>query len=915
MSFGRSIPALAVCLPGRCFAAGRHRFRIPPFPLWGLFFFALRLWSSPAMAGAPVPMFETDIRPILKARCFSCHGEGDELKSKLDLRLRRTLLAGGKSGPAIVPGAPDKSLLYEKLIRGEMPKDKGKLSAAEIDLIRRWIASGAPTRRPEPADLKPGHEITPEERTFWSFQPIRRPAIPSVQHAERVRSPIDALVLRELEQKGLTFAPEADKLTLIRRVTLDLTGLPPTPEEVEAFLNDDCPDAYPRLVDRLLASPRYGERWGRHWLDVAGYADSDGYVDSDPVRKYAWHYRDYVIRAFNNDMPFDRFIREQLAGDEMVKPPYKDLKPDQIDKLIATGFLRMAPDGTGAGGDVNQVEARNAVASETIKIVSTSLLGLTVGCAQCHNHKYDPIPQSDYYRFRAIFEPVYDVKHWRTPQARLISLYTDEDRAKAAKIEAEAAKIDAERLAKQNELVQAIFEKELAKLPESLRDAARAARNTPNDKRTPEQVALIRAYPAVEVPPGAIDLYDPKAAKELKTYTARAAAIRATKPAEDFVQAATEVPGVVPDTYVFARGDPAQPKEAVAPAALSVLADAGAPPIPGKDPSLPTTGRRLAYAKWLTSGKHPLVARVLVNRAWMRHFGHGVVDTPGDFGALGDRPSNPALLDWLADEFMARGWSLKTLQREILLSSVYRQSSRSDAKAMSLDPDDRLLWRMPVRRLDAEAIRDSVLAVTGKLNDKMFGPPVPVALDESGQTTIGTEMRDGDGRIKATPVADGGAFRRSIYLQARRTRPLGILEAFDSPAMNPNCIARNASTVAPQSLTMMNGTFMLNSAKDFARRVIGEAGADRGHRITRAWRLAFGRGPSEQELAESNAFLAKQEAAFANAHPASAEPPPAPKLNDKSAPAKPADPPDPQFEALASFCQALLSSDAFLYVD
>jgi mono/diheme cytochrome c family protein len=862
-----------------------------------------------AGAAAKAITFEADVRPILKAYCFQCHGEGEKLKGDLDVRLRRTIVAGGESGTAIVPGDAEESLLYQQVRDGEMPKGKKKLTAAEIDVIEQWIAGGAKTAHPEPtAELKPGFHITDEERSYWAFQPIRRPQVPTVQHQDRVRTPIDALLLRRLEEQGMSFSEDADKPTLIRRATYDLTGLPPTPEEVEAFLADTAADAYDRLIDRLLASPHYGEHWGRHWLDVAGYADSDGYVDSDPVRKYAWKYRDYVIRAFNADKPFDQFIREQLAGDEMLKPPYKNLSAEQVDKLVATGFLRMAPDGTGAGAE-DQTTARNAVIADELKVVSTSLLGLSVGCAQCHDHRFDPIAQEDYYRLRAIFEPAYDWKNWRAPQARLVSLYTDADRAAAAKVEAEAAKIDAKRKAKDDELTEEIFQKELAKVPEEQRDEVREARSAPKEKRTAEQTKLLKEYPAVLVPPGSISLYDPKAAAELQKLADEAGAIRAKKPVEEFVQALTEVPGKVPATHVFGRGDPEQPKQAVAPGEIRVLCAADACTVPEKDSSLPTTGRRLAYAKHLTDGKHPLVARVLMNRVWMHEFGRGIVASPGDFGRQGELPTNPKLLDWLAEEFMARGWSLKAMQKLILTSTAYRQSSGRDEKAATIDPDDRLCLRMAVRRIEAETVRDAVLAVSGRLNAKMFGPPVPVAEDESGQTILAMDGRDGDGRPKPVPVTNGDEFRRSVYVQVRRSRPLGMLEAFDAPTMTPNCEARNCSTVTPQSLMLMNSDFVMQEAKTMAKRVAREA--EPKDRVRRAWRLAYGRDPSEVETKQAAEFLERQVKYYASLPPPATQPAPA---KGKAAPPPPQKP-DPQIEALSDLCHALLSSNAFLYVD
>ncbi len=851
---------------------------------------AVTLLTAAAPSGTAAPVtYEQHVRPILKAYCFDCHGEGDKLKGGLDLRLRRLIAEGGDSGPAIVPGKRGDSLLFERVRKQEMPPGKKKLAAAEVALIGRWIDGGAKAVRPEPAQVGKGILITPEERAFWPFQPVRRPAVPRPRDGSRQRTPVDAFLLARLEENKLSFAPDAGKETLIRRAYFDLLGLPPTPDEVARFLADNRPDAYERLIDRLLASPRYGERWGRHWLDVAGYADSEGYTSADPVRKYAYKYRDYVIRAFNADKPFDQFIREQLAGDEMVRPPYRNLAPADVEKLVATGFLRTAPDGTASGG-VDAALARNQVVAETIKVVSTSLLGLTVGCAQCHNHRYDPIPQADYYRLRAVFEPAYDCSNWRVPAARRVSLSTDADRRRAAQIEAEAARIDAERITKMNAYIERTFAKELQKLPEKLREPIRLARRTPPAKRTAEQSRLLKENPSVNVTAGSLYLYDPKAAADLKAIAGRAAALRATKPVEEFVRALTEIPGRVPATHLFARGDHTQPKQAVLPGELTVLASG--PAIPVKDPQRPTTGRRLAYANWLTSGKHPLTARVLVNRVWLHHFGRGLVNTPGDFGFLGERPTHPALLDWLADDFVAGGWRLKRLHRLLMTSTAYRQSSRRPAP--DADPDNRLYCRMALRRLDAEAVRDAILAVGGTLNGKMFGPAVPVIEDEVGQFVLGIENLNGENRPGPVIPLRGEEFRRSVYVQVRRSRPLAVLDTFDLPAMEPNCTGRSSSTVAPQALMLMNSEFIVAHADHFADRVRREAGADPRAQVAHAWRLAYGAAPSAEDVSDAAAFLAAQAAHFR---------------------AKAAKGADPGRLALASLCQVLLGSNRFLYVD
>ncbi len=879
----------------------------------------LLLLAAPALrASADEPLtFERHIRPILKAHCFHCHGEEAKHEGNLDVRLKRLLEKGGDSGAALVPGKPEESLFLARIKAGEMPPEmKQPVPAAAVEIIAQWIAAGAAVAASEPDDPAQIGDIAAEEKSWWSFQPIGRPPLPAVRDSSHLRSASDAFLLGTLQQSGLSYSPEASAATLIRRVTFDLTGLPPPPEEIEAFVAESqmSPDAFERLVDRLLASPAYGERWGRHWLDVAGYADSDGYTVEDRVRPYAYKYRDYVIDALNADRPWDWMIVEQLAGDELVPLPHQNLSPEQIETLAATGYLRMAPDGTQS--DPDQKTARNAVVADTLKIVSTSLLGLTVGCAQCHNHRYDPIPQADYYRLRAVFEPALDVKEWRKPTERLVSLYTDADRAKAAEVEAEAKQLDERRKKHAEEIVAQILEKELAKLPEDQREAAKAARDARPKERTPEQKALLKQFPSVNVSTGSIELYDRKAANELKEEAKKAGEVRARKPQEDFLSILSEVPGKIPTTAVFHRGDPDQPRQEVQPGELSVLADLAAA-IPVDDPSLSTTGRRLAYARHLTSGKHPLVARVLVNRFWLHHFGRGIVATPGEFGRLGEKPSHPELLDWLAAEFMSGGWELKRLQRRMVLAAAYRQSSAGQETGdrgqqsnpqsaihnpQSIDPDNRLLWHFPIRRLEAEVVRDACLEASGQLLRKQSGPPVPVMIDGTGQVVLGVEMLDGEGNPSKQPTPlNGENLRRSVYVQVRRSRPLGTMEAFDLPIMEPNCDARTFSTVTPQSLVLMNSEFVVEVSQAMAARLERDAGSDIAAQVRRGWQLAFGRTPSEDELAAATAFVQEAAGQFTVA-------PPPGEANAAPAPA-------PQQRALALFCQTLLSSNEFLYVD
>jgi cytochrome c553 len=862
------------------------------------------LTSAPAWAAGGALTFEKDVRPILKANCFHCHGEEGETKGGLDVRLARFIQKGGKSGPAIIPGDAAKSHLIELVKAGEMPKGKTKLKDRDIATLEQWIAAGAKTARPEPEKLGPEHAFTDEERAWWSLQPI----------SAQAKKSLDTFIEAKLTEKGLSFSREADPATFIRRASFDLLGLPPTPQEVEAFVADSILDpdaAVLALIDRLLASPHYGERWGRHWLDAAGYADSEGFGEKDLERKWAWKYRDYVIQALNKDKPFDQFVREQLAGDEMVPQPYKNLSADAIEKLTATGFLRMSPNGT---GEMNDAATQNANIADTIKMVGTSLYGLTIGCAQCHDHRYDPISQADYYRLRAVFEPGFDTKAWRSTPGRLISLLTDAQAAESAKIEAEAKKLDAMRLVKQEEFITEVLEKELAKAPEKDREALRSAYRTELKKRSADQTKLLKAWPRInQLSAGSLYLYDTtnktKHADTLKKMTEEATAVRAKKPVEEFVHAFTELPKakleLIPATFIFNRGNHDQPKDKVTPSELTVLAAHRKVELPEKDPKLATTGRRLAFANALTDGKHPLLARVMVNRVWMHHFGKGIVASPGDFGQLGSQPTHPELLDWMAGEFMRTGWSLKQLHRLILTSRTYRQASTRDEKRDLIDPDNTLLSRMNVRRLEAETLRDSLLALSGKLNPKIGGAPVPVMQSEEGQVVIGIDTTDTAGRPtgKIIPL-NGEEFRRSIYIQARRSRPLEMFATFDAPIMEPSCDARSVTTVSPQSLLLMNSATMRVHAQEFAKRVQSEGGKDSPDQVRLAWKLVHGKAPSESDVQQEVEFVQAQ-TAFYQANPTPLE---------SAGPASKT-PGDPAFLGLTALCHALMSSNALLYID
>lgn len=857
---------------------------------------------SPQLACADKLNYERDVRPILKAHCFHCHGEQGHKEGGLDLRLVRFMTTGGDSGSAIDPKHTEQSLLLKRILNDEMPPGEGKtLSEKEKSTIQAWIKQGAKTLRPEPQSIGQEPLLTDEERSHWSFQTVKRPPVPKVKQSILASNPIDSFVLAKLEHEGFSFSEPANREKLIRRLYIDLLGFPPSPEEVEAFQNQTNPTAWENLVDQSLASPHYGERWARHWLDVAGYADSEGYNDIDAERPHAWRYRDYAICSFNNDKPFDQFVREQLAGDEMVTSPMNNLSSKDVELLTATGFLRMAPDGTGGPVD-DQNTARNNNIAESLKIVSSSLMGLTVGCAECHDHRYDPISQFDYYRFRAIFEPAYDWKQWRNPRQRLVSLYTDEDRAKAAEIETEAKKIDAKRIEKQKDFINQTFEEQLKKLPPEIHELARTTHQKEVRSRTAEQKALFKKYPSLNVTSGSLYLYNRKAADELKKMAADAAKLRKTKPKEGFVRTLTERSGRLPETHLFSRGDHEQPKQKVSPAGLAIISEtSGLDRIGENSEDIPTSGRRTALAKRMTDRRHPLTARVIVNRIWQHHFGHGLVRSPNDFGFLGLKPTHPELLDWLAAELMDHNWSIKHIHCLILKSTVWRQSIRTDTRLIRFDPDNRLLGGAELRRIDAEVIRDSILSVTGQLNLSPYGPPVPVMADRVGRFVIGKENLNA-GRPGPKIDLKGKEYRRSIYIQIRRSRPLSLMETFDQPAMTPNCDRRRPSTNASQSLMMLNSDALLDHGRNFAERLEFLAPNRPEDQIRQAWLLAYSRHIRPSELVTALQLNNELMESFAKL--------PQYQSSSKKKPKRTA-----QQEALSVMCQMLLASNEFLYVD
>jgi hypothetical protein len=777
------------------------------------------------------PSLEHDILPLLKARCQKCHGP-IKPKGKLNLSSARSLARGGESGPVVVPGNLDESLIWEQVSTDLMPPLPGEsLSSAEKSVLRQWIEQGARNL--------PNSAVVSQEAAWtdhWAFGPARAPATPTVRNSARVRTAIDCFIQRALEEKRLSLNPPADRTTMIRRLSFDLTGIPPTPDEVTAFVSDSEPGACNRLVDRLLASPRYGERWGKYWLEASGYSESNGYFSADSDRPLAYRYRDYVIRAFNADRPLDQIVREQLAGDELAGERQNHYASNEvIDKLVATHFLRNGQDGTGeSDGNPDEVKAdKYAVLEGAIQIVGSSLLGLTLQCAKCHDHKFEPVTQKEFYQLQAVLFPAFNVEHWVKPNDRIVIAGP---RAEQSRWEAHDKSIDS-----QIESLKRSFasepgggkkEKDIKKVLEAL-----GARRHPN----PGRIAWVG----------------------------------------DVSGSPSEIPLLV-------RGDLATPGPKVGPGVPAFLSDPEngfrpTPPFPGSS----STGRRLAFARWLTRpGARPaaLLARVLANRIWQHHFAIGLAATSENLGYTGSPPSHPELLELLSAELVRSGWSAKALHRLILSSSVFRQSSSRDQRGSERDPDNRLLARYPLRRLDAEAIRDAMLAASGELDDRQGGPYVPMDRTGSGDVV----------------VAEGssGAARRSIYLQQRRTQTNSLLEVFDAPSLVTTCTRRSPSTIPLQSLSLLNSDFVRDRARKLAARLDrdcaceGASGSVHEPRIVRAFQLTVNRVPVTDELTAARRFLQAQRLRYATEAKR-----------------------DPHHDAWADLCQMLFASNAFLYVD
>ena len=835
-------------------------------------------------------------RSVLERRCVGCHGALEV--SGLDMRTREGILKGGTRGPALIPGKARESLLFLAAAQSgplKMPPQTPPLPGEELETLRRWIDAEAP--------WPPAPAIEKTKSSWWSFLGPKRPDQPRPRNPSKLPNPIDAFIDAKLEEKGLAPAPPADKQALIRRAYFDLIGLPPSPAQVQKFLNDGSPGAFDRVVDELLASPQYGERWGRHWLDVVRYADTGGY-ETDIYYPNAWRYRDYVVRAFNQDRPYDRFLQEQIAGDE-IWPDDLDLdksynispaKLEHLEARIGTGLYTLGPEIHESNMDSKKLLYEKL--TDWVDTTGTVFMGLTMGCARCHDHKFDPITQRDYYRLQAVFAASREVEYPVVMGMSIADYKQHYPRVIA---------VDEARIAYR------LFEKKVMERLTSLKKAefsseVAAAYDVPGDKRTPEQrelaAPLIKAIQSIKFDDSLTD----KEREEQKALYERIAKAILELPEKDAqgtrydgiadVPVAAGLghrdPELVPEIHVLNRGELAVAKEKVA-AGLPAVFDAAEIEEKGSGPVVPRYRKKLAL--WLSQPDHPLTARVMVNRIWQWHFGQGIVATPNDFGRQGQLPTHPELLDWLATEFVGRGWSIKAMHRLIMSSAAYQRSSRhADPRNVELDSENRFLWRMNRRRLEAEALWDSMHAISGTLTLRTGGRPVAPPLAEDESNALGSTWQ---WPVSADPSEHA---RRGIYILVRRNYTYPMFQVFDAPENAVSCPEREVTTVAPQALWFLNNKVALAQAQAFAARLVREAGEDPASWVELAWRLALARLPSEQEKREGIEMIQSLSARDDRDTPASSGAPKSPP-----APARAA--------ALGKFCLAVFNLTEFSYVD
>ncbi|MBN9517226.1 PSD1 domain-containing protein [bacterium] len=809
-----------------------------------------------SFAKADVDFYEKEVRPILTAHCLKCHGADEEkIKGGFSLATREAVLAGGDSGPGVDLKNHAASLFLKaveyKDAELRMPP-KGKLPDKDLAVLRKWVGAGVPfpadklTAKGGMKHKEKGGLVTEEAKRYWAFQPVKRPAPPAVKNGAWVKTPIDAFVLAKLDEKNLTPVRPADRAALVRRAYYDLWGLPPTPEQVDAFVNDTAADAWPKLIDALLASPHYGEKWGRHWLDVVRYAETNGY-ERDGPKPFAWRYRDYVIRSFNADKPFDVFVKEQLAGDEM--PGYN---PDAV---IATGFYRL---GLWDDEPADPAQALYDGFDDLVTVTGQGFLGITMNCARCHDHKVDPFPHADYYRFLAFFRDIRPFSDTRgVSSSTNMTDITPPERRKVYEAELAVRQTKIEELGRK---LRAVEDAAIKKMP------AEDQRASEGPDR-PQVVAKVPSF------------LDEKAKADYAALRKdRAALEKRPRPAgQEFALSVNKCDPNPPKVFVLPRGNPHAKGTEVVPGFPQVLGV----PDPAVTRTATTSGRRTVLANWVASKDNPLTARVLVNRVWQGHFGRGIVPSSNDFGKLGEAPTHPELLDWLAAEFIEGGWTMKRLHRLIMTSNVYQLSAAGDDANLRADPANHRYWRFAMRRLTAEEVRDSVLAVSGTLNDKMHGPSVYPKIPRevlAGQSVPG----------QGWPVSPAEeANRRTVYVGVKRSLQVPILATHDQADTDNSCPVRYTTTVPTQALGLLNGEFSNEMAAAFAARLLREAPGDVPAQVTRAVRLTTGRSPLPAEVAKDAAFVAEQRARH--------------NLDERT--------------ALTRYCLLLLNTNEFVYLD
>jgi mono/diheme cytochrome c family protein len=787
--------------------------------------------EHPQAGNAGARFFEAEVLPILRAHCFSCHTPegGREVESGFDLSSREALLRGGASGPAIDDEQPGESVLiravrYEDF---EMPP-KGKLPQAQIAVLERWVQMGAPWSDGAAVHAGPP-QVDDEARQFWSFRPVTRPEVPTVSDAAWSESPVDAFLFAKMQASGLSPSAPVRETTLLRRVYYDLTGLPPSPDDVAAFLADDAPDAYERIVDRLLDSPQYGERWARHWLDLVRYGETSGY-EFDRVKPEVWRYRDYVVRAFNEDKPYDQFIREQLAGDELGE--------FSADGLIATGYYRL---GAQDGGAPDKLQAQFDELDDIMAVTGQVFLGLTVNCARCHDHKIDPFPTADYYRMVAFFRGI-DRRGATRPLDREQAMR--EERSPRRGFDGEQGDEPPQSAEYRQRL--RVLDEQLAAIEDPLKPHLNGGET--DNFRVPEyRPAIVRLHSPQHVTPEQLAEYERLLVEKSDLEESRP---------ESMARAlcVSETGAHPPQTFVLERGSPYAEADPVEPGFPSVLMASTLPatiPLPGEGAR--SSGRRRVLADWIASTENPLTARVMANRLFHYHFNRGIVRSTSDFGYGGTPPTHPELLDWLASELIANDWRLKPMHKLLVMSRAYRMSSVPTTTAAELDPANDLLSHFELRRLEAEEIRDSILAVSGNLNLKMFGPSIYPTI---AREVLAGQSRPGQGWEYSSPEEQA---RRSVYIHIKRSLTVPLLAVFDANDVDSSCPVRYATTQPTQSLTMLNSEFLASQAailaRDLEREVSAEPGESDAAFVAAALTRVAQRDPTAGEVERGVAFI------------------------------------------------------------